>query len=42
MSRQGLWREKLFVFMLGNAARAPDVLRIPSDQVVEGHMTLEI
>jgi|GEM_PF-2496317 len=37
-----LWREKLFVFMLGNAAQAPDLFRIPSDQVVELHMTIEI
>ena len=37
-----LWREKLFVFMLRNAAQAPDLFRIPSDQVVELHMTLEI
>ena len=43
-SRPGmaLWREKLFVFMLGNAAQAPDLFRIPSDQVVELHMTIEI
>lgn len=37
-----LWRETLFVFMLGNAAQAPGLFRIPSDQVVELRMTLEI
>jgi KUP system potassium uptake protein len=37
-----LWREKLFVLMLRNAAQAPDLFRIPSVQVVELHMKLEI
>jgi KUP system potassium uptake protein len=37
-----LWREKLFVFMLRNAAFASDFFRIPSDDVVELHMKLEI
>jgi KUP system potassium uptake protein len=37
-----LWREKLFVFMLRNAALAPDFFRIPADDVIELHMKLEI
>lgn len=37
-----LWREKLFVFMLKNAAFAPDFFHIPADDVVELHMRLEI
>lgn len=37
-----LWREKLFVLMLRNAALAPDFFRIPADDVIELHMKLEI
>ena len=37
-----LWREKLFVFMLRNAALAPDFFHIPPDDVIELHMKLEI
>jgi KUP system potassium uptake protein len=37
-----LWREKLFVFLLRNAALAPDFFRIPADDVIELHMKLEI
>ena len=37
-----LWREKMFVFMLRNAAAAPDFFRIPYEDVVELHMRIEI
>lgn len=37
-----IWREKLFIFMLRNAATAPDFFRIPYEDVVELHMRLEI
>ena len=37
-----LWREKIFVFMLRNAAAAPDFFRIPYEDVVELHMRIEI
>jgi KUP system potassium uptake protein len=37
-----LWREKLFVFMLRNAAAAPDFFRIPYEEVIELHMRIEI
>jgi KUP system potassium uptake protein len=37
-----LWREKLFIFMLRNAAAAPDFFRIPYEDVVELHMRIEI
>ena len=37
-----IWREKLFIFMLRNAAAAPDFFRIPYEEVVELHMRLEI
>ncbi|MDD1649891.1 MAG: potassium transporter Kup [Methylococcaceae bacterium] len=37
-----LWREKLFVLMLRNAALASDFFRIPADDVIELHMKLEI
>jgi KUP system potassium uptake protein len=37
-----LWREKMFVFMLRNAAAAPDFFRIPYEEVIELHMRIEI
>lgn len=37
-----LWREKLFVFMLRNAAAAPDFFQIPFEEVIELHMRIEI
>lgn len=37
-----IWREKMFVFMLRNAAAAPDFFRIPYEEVVELHMRIEI
>lgn len=37
-----LWREKMFVFMLRNAAAAPDFFRIPFEDVVELHIRIEI
>jgi K+ transporter len=37
-----LWRGKLFVLMLRNAALAPDFFRITADDVIELHMKLEI
>lgn len=37
-----IWREKLFVFMLKNAAAAPDFFRIPFEDTIELHMRIEI
>ena len=37
-----LWREKLFVLMLRNAAAAPDFFQIPFEEAIELHMRIEI
>ncbi|BBL77080.1 potassium transporter Kup [Methylomagnum ishizawai] len=37
-----LWREKLFAFMLRNAAHAPDFFQIPAEQVIEINVRVEI
>ncbi len=37
-----LWREKLFVLMLRNAAQAFDFYQIPSEDVIELHMKIDI
>ena len=37
-----LWREKLFGVMLRNAAQASDFYQIPSEDVIELHMKIDI
>ena len=37
-----IWREKLFILMLKNAAAAPDFFQIPFEEVIELHMRIEI
>ena len=37
-----LWREKLFAAMLRNAAQASDFYRIPSEDVIELHIKIDI
>jgi KUP system potassium uptake protein len=37
-----IWREKIFVFLSRNTQRASSFFRIPSDQVIEIGLVLEI
>ena len=37
-----LWREKLFVFMAGNAGRATGFFRLPPERVVELGVQVEL
>lgn len=37
-----IWREFIFLFMLKNSSRAPDLFLIPSNEVVEFNMHIEI